>query len=142
MLLGLAIMLAEFACLAAPLVVGEAFHLAGAMLFGLVIRLDAATLGTEVIVAAIEHHILAERTLDAAIEQRCLGRGLQADLVKFFTIHGDDPGGPSLEIAFQTSADVAIEFGEIVRFEATTVGGIGYQHTLLGIVDPLGDVAA
>ncbi len=71
--LRLAVVMAIFAGLFAPLLIRHAFHLAGTPVALFIIKaFYAASFRTEVVIAAVKHHVLPQHTLKATVEKRNL----------------------------------------------------------------------
>ena len=133
-------MVAELARLGAPFVVGDPAHLFRLSVASeiLVKSLDRAAVGAEVVVAAVEQHVLAQRAFQRAVQHRYLQRRLQADVVEVLGVRTYDPGVPAREVAFQVVADAAEHLGHVLLLQTVVVGGIHYQTSFFGIVCPVG----
>ncbi len=137
-------MAAEFFCLAAPFVVGNALHLPGTtvLLLFFLIKVDFSACGAEIVVGTVEKHELAQRALDAAVEQRNFQRRLEPDVGEVIVVRPYYPCVPSLEILFEACPYSSEKFHHVVGTQSAPVRWIHHEDAIVGIFGPVRHGAA
>ena len=104
----------------------------------LFIRLHGTAFLAELAHLAVEHLVLTELTLQAAIIKRYLDAGLQANLVEALFPVAEHPGIVARKLVLQPLANHLVGSQQVGRRDALAVGRIGHQYAfLLGLLEVL-----